>query len=230
MPTNNDVERRDRALVAFALLTGARDNAIASMSLRHVDLGRREVFQDGRDVRTKNRKTIVSFFFPVGAEVEKIVFDWIGFLASERLFVSTDPLFPATRVEPGKDRLFRPTGLTKTHWKDAKPIRRIFRDAFAAANLPYCNPHSFRKTLAALGQTVCITPEQLKAWSQNLGHDHVLTTFTSYGSVQPERQAEIISALATEAGKPVAKSDAIDLEALHQQLARIEARISQQSA
>ena len=33
----------------------------------------------------------------------------------------------------------------------------------------------------------CRTPEDYKAWSQNLGHADVLTTFTSYGSVAPAR-------------------------------------------
>jgi len=32
----------------------------------------------------------------------------------------------------------------------------------------------------------------MKAWSQNLGHEDVLTTFRSYGSVASTRQAEII--------------------------------------
>lgn len=40
MPASSDVERRDRALVAFALLSCARDGAIASLSLRHVVLVR----------------------------------------------------------------------------------------------------------------------------------------------------------------------------------------------
>ena len=38
MPADTDIERRNRALVAFTLLTGARDSAIASMKLKHVDL------------------------------------------------------------------------------------------------------------------------------------------------------------------------------------------------
>jgi len=38
MPSNTDIEKRNRALVAFALLTAARDNAIASMKLKHIDL------------------------------------------------------------------------------------------------------------------------------------------------------------------------------------------------
>ena len=53
-----------------------------------------------------------------------------------------------------------------------------------------------KKTLAQLGERICKTPEQFKAWSQNLGHEKVLTTFTSYGEVASPRQAEIIRALA----------------------------------
>ena len=41
------------------------------------------------------------------------------------------------------------------------------------------------------------TPEQFKAWSQNLGHEKVLTTFLSYGEVGCQRQGEIIRELAT---------------------------------
>jgi integrase len=37
-PTDTQIERRNRALIAFTLLTGARDSAIASMKLKHVDL------------------------------------------------------------------------------------------------------------------------------------------------------------------------------------------------
>ena len=87
-------------------------------------------------------------------------------------------------------------GLTREHWSDAAPIRAIFRQAFADANLPYANPHSFRNTLAILGEKTCKTPEEMKAWSQNLGHENVLTTFMSYGTVAGHRQAEIINGLA----------------------------------
>ena len=60
---------------------------------------------------------------------------------------------------------------------------------------PAVLPHSFRKTLALLAGQLCKTPEEYKAWSQNLGHEHVLTTFCSYGDVGGNRQAEIIRAL-----------------------------------
>ena len=87
-------------------------------------------------------------------------------------------------------------GLERAHWSSAARIRAIFQDAFASAGVPYFNPHSFRNTLVRLGQSVCQTPEEFKAWSQNLGHDKVLTTFLSYGQVESLRQGEIIRALA----------------------------------
>jgi len=49
--------------------------------------------------------------------------------------------------------------------------------------------------LDATLRQLCQTPEQYKAWSQNLGYEGVLTTFTSYGEVEAHRQAEIIRAL-----------------------------------
>lgn len=95
MPAKTDLERRDRALVAFAILSGARDDAMASFSLKHVELAARTIFQDARDVRTKNRKSFTSEFFPVGDDIETIVGDWIEYLARERNFGPDDPLFPA---------------------------------------------------------------------------------------------------------------------------------------
>ena len=68
--------------------------------------------------------------------------------------------------------------------------------AHSSPGLPYFNPHSFRTTLAQLGESVCQNPEQFKAWSQNLGHEGVLTTFLSYGAVAAGRQGQIIQMLA----------------------------------
>jgi hypothetical protein len=48
-----------------------------------------------------------------------------------------------------------------------------------------------------LGGQICKSPEEYKAWSQNLGHENVLTTFSSYGDVARPRQAEILRALGT---------------------------------
>lgn len=223
MPHETTLQKRDRALIAFAILTGARDDAIASLAIRDIDLEGRKVFQDARTVRTKNRKTFTSWFFPVGPEIEAIVVAWIEHLKTDCLFGADDPLFPATRVGQDADQRFTALGLDRKAWSNADPIRRIFKAAFEAAGLPYFNPHSFRKTLARLGETLCATPEDFKAWSQNLGHEQVLTTFTSYGSVSSHRQAEILAGLGTErrdASIPLGDLDAATLKWALAQLTR----------
>ena len=197
MPINTEIERRNRALIAFTILTGARDNAIASMKLKHIDLSAGSVYQDAREVRTKFSKTFKTYFFPVGDEIRRIVAEWVTYLREEKLWGTDDPLFPATRIALGASLQFEVVGLERKHWSSAARIRTIFRDAFASADLPYFNPHSFRNTLARLGQAICQTPEDFKAWSQNFGHDKVLTTFLSYGQVADRRQGEIIRGLAT---------------------------------
>ncbi len=194
MPNHSAIERRNRSLIAFTLLTGARDSAIASMKLKHIDIIGNSVFQDAREVNTKFSKTFTTFFFPVGDHIQQIVNDWVRYLKEELLWGNDDPLFPKTNVM-GEDRIFKTSGFKKEHWSTASPIRTIFRDAFEAADLTYFNPHSFRKTLVTLGQKLCQSPEEFKSWSQNLGHDDVLTTLYSYGEVQQHRQGEIIRQL-----------------------------------
>jgi integrase len=195
MPKETDIDKRNRSLIAFALLTGARDSAIASMKLKHVDIVSRYVFQDAREVKTKFSKTFTTYFFPVDDGIEQIVCDWVRYLKEELLWSNDAPLFPKTNVINSKDRVFTASGFKPEHWSTASPIRSIFKEAFESAGLPYFNPHSFRKTLVTLGQTLCQTPEEFKSWSQNLGHEDVLTTLYSYGEVQQHRQGEIMQQL-----------------------------------
>jgi len=195
MPATTEIELRDRALIAFTILTGARDGAIASLKLKHVDLDRNLLEQDAREVRTKASKSFPTFFFPVGGDVRTIVTDWVGYLRTEKLFGFDDPLFPASLVRIGPEGQFQADGVDRRHWSNSGPIRKIFKEAFARAKLPYFNPHSFRKTLAQLGQKTCRDIETMKAWSQNLGHEDLMTTFTSYGTLSRNRQADLIQSI-----------------------------------
>jgi integrase len=178
MPSETEIDRRDRALVAFTILTGARDSAIASMKLKHIDLQAGSIYQDAREVKTKFSKSFTTFFFGVGDEVRIIVEDWVKYLREEKLWGNDDPLFPATLIEYGASRQFEVTGLARKCWSNATPIRSIFRNAFELAGLTYFNPHSFRNTLVRYGQMVCKSPEDFKAWSQNLGHDRYSRHFS----------------------------------------------------
>lgn len=222
MPADTDIQKRNRALIAFTLLTGARDSAIASMRLKHIDLQAGSVFQDARDVKTKRSKTFTTFFFPVGDDIRAIVDEWVMYLQEELLWGNDDPLFPATLMECGKEsRQFEVAGLDRKSWGSASPIRTIFKEAFESAGLQYFNPHSFRDTVVHLGETICKSPEDFKAWSQNLGHEQVLTTFTSYGEVAQRRQGEIIQGL----GKPPAASQSSAEEIAEAVVRRMQAAV-----
>jgi integrase len=103
-----------------------------------------------------------------------------------------DPLFPKSRKELGGTGHFEWAGLDRLHWSDAGPIRTIFKRAFEGAGLPYFNPHTFRNTLATLGQELCESWEEMQAWAQNLGHESLTTTFGSYGKVPMSKQGELV--------------------------------------
>lgn len=194
MPAATALERRDRALIAFAAITGARVNALASFRLGDVELDAGLVMHDARHVRTKFAKSFPTYFMPVGGGALEIVQDWVGELARNHLWGPADPLFPATETGLDENGGFQPQSLARYGWASTGPVRDIFRKGFAAAGLPYFNPHSFRAMLVRHAMELDLTPEAMKAWSQNLGHADVLTTFTSYGSVPAHRQADLVRA------------------------------------
>jgi integrase len=223
MPDASEIQRRDRAVIAFAVLSGARDRAIISFRLKHIDVENQLIEQDARQVRTKRAKTFSTWFFPVGDDIRAIVVDWISFLRVEKGFGPDDPLFPKSKVAHGEDLEFCAAGLDREPWANANPVRSIFKEACALAGLPYFNPHSIRNTLVQLAFELKLDAERFKAWSQNLGHENCLTTFSSYGEIQPSRQAEIIRCL----GQPVSASEQLSPDMLRQfieQLGRVGAR------
>ncbi len=192
MPDTTIIERRDRAVIALVTLTGIRGGAAVSLKRKHVDIDNKQAFQDGREVRTKFGKTIMTDFFPVGDYVLQIVVDWVRTLDEELLFGPEDPFFPKTRIEQSSEYRFQAVGIIREHWSTSQPIRNIFKKACQRAGLAYFNPHSCRNMLSTLAERRCITAEEFKAWSQNVGHEKPITSFLSYGHVPPERQSAII--------------------------------------
>lgn len=151
MPAGTVLERRDRALVAFAGRTGARVGALASFRLEHINIDEGCVDQDARTVRTKFAKTFRTYFKPIGGEASAIINDWVGELERDHLWGRDDPLFPPTQTALDERGCFCASGLSRTCWSTTQPINAIFRKAFSAADLPYYNPHSFRDMLVRFG-------------------------------------------------------------------------------
>ncbi len=195
MPSATTLQRRDKALFAFLMLTGARDGAIASMRLKHIDLVQGCVYQDARDVKTKFAKTFTTWFFPVDEDYLHTFRDWVDYLRKDELFGAGDALFPKPKMGL-QDGAFAALGLSRDTYSNAGKLRSVIKDAFTIAGLPAFGPHSFRKTLGLLANEHCKTPEQFKAWSMNLGHENIATTLNAYCPVSPSRQGELIKGMA----------------------------------
>lgn len=191
MPEVTEIERRNKALFAFLMVTGARDGAISSFRLKHVDLIEGSVFQDAREVRTKAAKTFTTYFLPVDPVYRTCLESWVSFLRDEKLFGHDDALFPPPemgRVQGG----FAVVGLKRDPYSGAGALREAIKTAFTSSGLPAFAPHCFRKTLVRWADTRYPSREAFKAFSQNIGHESVVTTVSAYYPVSEERQAELI--------------------------------------
>jgi len=191
MPEATDLDRRNKALFAFLMLTGARDGATASLRLKHINMIDGCVYQDAREVKTKNAKTFTTFFLPVDSEYLACFTDWVNHLQRELLFGPDDALFPPAKVKP-IDGEFKVVGLERAIYKNANAIRAVIKEAFTRADLPVFTPHAFRKTLVKWADTRYQTREAFKAFSQNIGHTSVVTTISAYCPVSLEQQKKLI--------------------------------------
>jgi integrase/recombinase XerD len=141
MPEDTEIERCNKALFAFFMLTGARDGAVASLRLKHINMIGGCVYQDARDVKTKNSKTITTFFLPVDEEYLDCFRAWVTYLKQDRLFGATDALFPPPEMKV-LDGAFTVAGLKREIYKNANAIRQAIKEAFVRADLPPFTPHA----------------------------------------------------------------------------------------
>ncbi len=191
----SDIDRRDRALIAFMLLTGIRYQAICSLNLGCIDIDRLEVYQDPRrGVKTKGGKAILSRILPFHEGLVKIVKDWISYLKDESRYGPGDPVFPKTLVAQSEDGFsFEAQGVIPEFWSEGNSIREILKKRSEQAGLPYFNPHAYRHAACQLALKLSRTPEEFKALSQNFGHEQVTTTLRTYGTLDNQRVSDVIS-------------------------------------
>lgn len=190
-----EMDQRDRALISLMLLTGMRYSAICTLPLGCIDSERQVVSQDPRQgVRTKGGKLITTEILPFDKSMVRFISEWVNYLMKIREYAPSDPLFPRTRVAQAPDgSAFEANEVEPVFWKGGNSIRDILKARWKAAGKPYFNPHSFRHTHVHLALKCCATPEELKALSQNIGHEQVTTTLRSYGTLDDSRLHEVIS-------------------------------------
>lgn len=195
LPHGTEIEKRDRALIAFTALTGIRDAALISLKVKDIDRVKKEVWQNPRHVKTKNRKGISTFFMPFDPLWEEITLEWLDYVEQKLGFTPDDPLFPKAAVIPNPEKLsFEVQGLSREHWAKATAVCDIFKAAFKGAGLPYYHPHSFRRMLATWALDHC-TQKEFKAISQNIGHENAITTYNSYGTLNDHTRRKAIQGI-----------------------------------
>ncbi len=114
MQKETKIEKRNRALIAFAILSGARDKALISYRLKHIDI-ERGLIERPHEKFALSAKTFTTWFFPVGDDIQQIVTDWVDFLREEKCFRPDGPLFPKTKVAKGDDLQFRVVSIDREH-------------------------------------------------------------------------------------------------------------------
>ncbi|MFZ1684778.1 MAG: tyrosine-type recombinase/integrase [Candidatus Zixiibacteriota bacterium] len=201
---STELDRRDRALISFLLLSGARTSAVATLPLGCFDTESLMVYQDPKQgVKTKNGKYIPTRLFVADRTLLGYVLEWVDFLRREKLFGDHDPLFPRTRVAQEAGGLaFEAKDVVPVFWKSGGPIDSMVKSRALAAGLRPYHCHAFRHTIARLAMSKARSGEELKAISQNLGHAHFETTAVVYGHLDDSKVAEVMESMNFE---PVSK-------------------------
>jgi integrase/recombinase XerD len=200
----DEVELRGRAIFDCLLLTGIRIDALLSLKIGDLNLDRNYVFQDSHHVNKKFSSSDKTNLWNFKPEMRVILIDWIKLLREEYNFTDEDPLFPKIQITVNQFK-FEKDGFKKEFIKQPDVIRKELEKQFKNANLDYYTPHTIRHSLTNLFMGFDLTPEQLKAVSQNLSHKSLATTLNSYYQVHEFKQDQIIEELDIESLKKIKK-------------------------
>lgn len=194
---NNEIDLRDRALISFTLLSGMRDSAITSLPLGCFDENTLQVSQDPKKgVKTKFSKTINSVLFKFDNDLLNYVLEWVRYLKEEKHFIDTNPLFPRNKVENAQGaNIFVSNYVESEFWQSVTSMRDIFKQRFTDAGIEYFSPHCLRHSAVNTAISKCRNGHEIKAVSQNFGHEDVGTTMTTYGKISDTQVNNLISGM-----------------------------------
>lgn len=193
----SEIDLRDRALIAFTLSSGMRDKAIVTLPLGCFNEQNLRIEQNPRKgVDTKFSKYIPSTLFNFNDTLLDYIRNWVKHLKAKG-FGSQDPLFPRSKAEQGENNLSfeQAKEVEPVYWQGTGRIREIFKKCSKEAELPYYPPHTFRHLAVDLAFKHCKTGDQIKAISQNFGHEHIATTLSAYANYPQDRLSEIINSI-----------------------------------
>ena len=193
----NELDRRDCALISFTLLSGMRDGAIVSLPLGAFNETDMTVDQNPLlGVQTKFSKANHSRLMIFDDRLLDPILDWIAYLKTEKSFSLNNPLFPSSKQEFAPNTYsYVGENVEKKFWESASPMRQIFKGRAKHAGLEYFQPHSFRHLAIHLALDACNSNQDIRAVSQNVGHENIATTLLDYGVLDDRTTLTTIESL-----------------------------------
>jgi integrase len=197
----NDLEMRDRALIAILSCTAMRHESIITAKIGNFDLKREAILQDPNIMSVKGDKFINTKIIAIDDGLKQIIIDWVRYLKEELKFTDNDPIFPKEKLQHNEYKQFvGGVALSKEHMKNHHSIPKIIDRIFSRVGIKYHNPHSFRDMLVAyVVKNHGI--QELAALSLNLGHKDISITLGNYYQPTPEQQFDILSKIGNSKNK-----------------------------
>lgn len=200
MPSTNEIEMRNKAIISLALLTIPRISAIQTARIGCIKYFRDEdawaFMQNPNMVDTKFASNITAFFIGHLQDIYDNVLNWVEYLKAKG-FTEKCPLFPKIISPFNRDGLPSMI-LEKQFIKSKTSIRDIFKKAFNDNKLPYRKPHTFRHAITRKMMKSENSPLLISVLAQNMGHKDVGVIIASYGTRPEHERAGILKSFELE--------------------------------
>ncbi len=186
-------EERDIAAVAMLFLSGMRDGAFCTLPLRSLDWNQDPVLVrqwPSWGVKTKKRKAANTYLLPHEdlADLRAVARDWyekvkpvIGDRGMYYTLIDSISGEISADQAPGEHR--------------SSNLARRLRGLCERAGIDYASPHRIRHGHVVYAMSLCTSMDELKAVSQNVMHESVVTTESIYGDLPSDSVAITLKAM-----------------------------------
>ncbi len=187
----NIIDERDRAFIAFLFISGVRIDALASLKIGSYIINKRMIDQSPKKgVRTKFSKHITTTIFHFNEELITYFENWYNKLKTDGFGIN-DPLFPQAKKANEGVTFINSTNISKNAMT-SQGFRYILKNRCRNAGLPYFPPHSFRHGCIAYAMENAKDALDIKAISQNVGHEGISLILTTYGKLHERELSNCI--------------------------------------
>jgi site-specific recombinase XerD len=210
-PEKTIEDKRDKAILTFLFTSCARISAVATTKLKSFNVDTMIYQQDPLEgIHTKRSKHIISKLLQFDKRYYEIIRDWVKYLKEEMNFSENEPLFPEIRNGV----------VTKKGLNGEQAYNKLIEKRCAVAKLPKYHPHSFRHAGINEALNRIKTGKQIKALSQNVGHESISTILEKYANMKPEEYMHILGNLCQEAERNLGSENFSNEELLQELLRR----------